>query len=208
MRWLVFTRSKGNLGSVNSTQTNDWPVGWIGGTLHPRSLRSLIATMEIIVLPYLVISFVIAWAIFSPFAKIDKVDRWHFAPVTISDLLATFLPNGLFLSLATTSLPDDDTPVWLYGSIVLVSFLLAATSLAIGLFLLAKMLPISSLKRIAIIGVIVPLGATLTIAWVALPLWAFAYSILLSIPATLVLVPVTYGLRMLSQWVCSPQLDG
>ncbi len=60
----------------------------------------------------------------------------------------------------------------------------------------------STVKRMAIIGVIIPIGAMLSVAWFALPLLASTDSVLYAIPATISVAPVTVLLRYLSGWSC------
>lgn len=158
--------------------------------------------MEIIVLPYMAISFMIGWAIFAPFAEIDNLDRWSFARIETSDLLATFLPIS-FLLAAITWLLQSETVPWIFVvAIAAMIFLFTLLALIAGLFLLAKLDHPTSIKRMAIIGLIIPLGSFLTFAWIAVPLTAFAASVLYSIPAALAILPITLCLRAMSHWVC------
>ena len=57
--------------------------------------------MEIIVLPYMAISFAIAFAIFSPLNQIDDLHDWSFARIETGDLFAVFLPISGFLALVS-----------------------------------------------------------------------------------------------------------
>lgn len=59
--------------------------------------------MEIIVLPYMAISFLIGWAIFSPLAKIENLKQRKFARIETVDLLAMFLPFSYLLAIAKWS---------------------------------------------------------------------------------------------------------
>ena len=158
--------------------------------------------MEIIVLPYMVISFSIAWAVFSPFADVDGLHEWSFSKIETIDLLAIFLPACCLLAVFKLTVPSGTLSMPILGLIALFIVLFALSGLVVGLFLLAKMRRTSSFKRMAVIGIIVPLGSLLTIAWIGLPLVAFAGSVIFAIPATVAVVPLTWGLRVLSRWVC------
>ena len=159
--------------------------------------------MEIIVLPYIAISFVIGWAVFSPFSKFDDLGRLTFDRIATSDLLATFLPLSFSLATFRQIVPADSLSIFVL--IFAGTFLLscAIAGLIAGLFLFDKMERPSSLKRMATIGIIIPLGSLFTLAWIALPLAACVYSVSYAIPATLLVLPATLLLRSLSAWVCS-----
>lgn len=158
--------------------------------------------MEIIVFPYMAISFAIAWAIFSPFAQLDDLQKWSFARIETIDLLAVFLPMSLLWAAVRAMTPDEYLSLPLL--VVLASAILSLTLFGFlaGLFIIAKMQPPPAIKRMALIGIILPLGSLLTVAWIGLPLLAFAGSFLYAIPAIISVVPVTLGLRGLSGWVC------
>ena len=169
---------------------------------YPEANPESAESMEIIVIPYMVISFSIAWAIFSPFAEVDGLNEWTFARLETSDLLAIFLPVCFLLATLKLATPTDTLSALTLGTIAIVIVLFSAAGLVSGLYLLAKMRKTSSAKRMAIIGIIMPLGSLLTIMWVALPLMALAGSILFAIPAAVAVVPLTWSLRILSKWVC------
>ena len=167
--------------------------------------------MEIIVLPYLAISFAIAWAVFSPFSTIDDIHEWTFDKVEIGDLFAVFLPIGFLLAFTIWAIPTDSISVVNLSLILSAILLFSFSGLLTGLYLFAKLNRIHSVKRMTIIGIIVPIGSFLTFGWVVFPLAGMASSegsILLAIPATIVVLPVTWVLRSLSQWVCRPASDG
>lgn len=160
------------------------------------------SAMEIIILPYMAVSFAIAWAIFAPFAALTNLRQWSFSPIQTSDLLATFVPLSLLLALGAWVDPPAELRafVWLATIALVVAF--AGGGLLGGLYLLAKMESQSVLARMVLIGLVIPLGALLTMAWISIPLVAYAHSMFLAIPATLAIVPMTYGLRALSCWIC------
>ena len=157
--------------------------------------------MEIIVLPYLAISFLIAWAVFSPFAKLDDLHEWTFARIETSDLLAVFLPFSVLLGMVTWATPTVTITALGWSLIAAAIFLFTLFSFVVGLYLLVKMHQTPSLKRMALIGVIIPTGALLTLAWFVIPFAAFTSSILYAIPAAAAIIPVTFALRLLSIWV-------
>lgn len=158
--------------------------------------------MEIILLPYMAISFSIAWAIFSPFAKIDDLQEWTFARIETSDLFAIFLPLSFLWAVVKWTTPEDLLSVPVLALSATGIFLLTFFGFVAGLFLLAKMNQTPPAKRMAVIGIIMPLGSLLTIAWFAVPMLASAGSILYAIPAILSVVPATLAFRGLSVWVC------
>ena len=122
--------------------------------------------------------------------------------------MAIFLPISLLLSLATWALPPDTVPALIVVLVVIAICLFAGAALMGGLFLLAKLNPLTSLKRMVMVGIIIPLGSSLTLAWIAVPVWAYASSIVYLIPATLMIIPVTLALRGLSVWVCRKNSPG
>jgi hypothetical protein len=162
--------------------------------------------MEIIILPYMAISFLIGWAIFSPLADLEGLDAWTFARFEMSDLFGVFVPVSLLFSYATWALKTAEVPVvgWsiLASAIILFSFL----GLVTGLYVLAKMKPTAPLKRLTLIGVVIPLGSLLTVFWFAIPVVAMASSVVYSIPAAVALVPITLVLRWLSHWIRGSRL--
>lgn len=160
--------------------------------------------MEIIVLPYIAVSFAIGWAIFSPFSRFEDLGRLTLDRLATSDLLAMFLPISLQLTVAKWTLTLETLSVWTLVAAAVTMLMFTTCGLVVGLFLLDKMSRTTSLKRIAVIGVIIPLGAMLTIAWIAFPFIGYAYSISYTIPATLSVVLATLLLRWLSVWVCHP----
>ena len=164
--------------------------------------------MEIIVLPYMAISFAIAFAIFSPLNQIDDLHDWSFARIETGDLFAVFLPISGFLALVSWLGRGDTIPVsWLVliaTAIVLFSF----AGFVAGLYVLAKLEKASVAKRVSLIGVILPLGSFLVIAWITVPAMALAGSIYFSIGAAIALVPVTWILRMMSIWVATQHAGG
>lgn len=163
--------------------------------------------MEVIVLFYMAISFFIGWAIFSPFAAIEEMREWSFAKPEISDLLALFLPFSFSFSLLLWTVPRDVRSVelvTLFGAgVTLVSFL----GLCLSLFFLAKMERMSPAKRMTMIGIVIPVGAFLTLGWISFPLYGFAKSTIFAIPATLFIPVATLILRGLSDWVCRKNPD-
>lgn len=159
--------------------------------------------MEIIVLPYMAISLLVGWAIFAPFAAIDEFERWSFSKVETSDLLTIILATS-FLLAATNWLRQAIEIPWFILATIFASIILFVTfTFFTGLFLLAKLEGTPSIKRAAIIGIIIPFGSVLTFGWIALPMLAFTGSGTYSILATLVTVVLTVGLRAMSNWVCS-----
>ena len=92
-----------------------------------------------------------------------------------------------------------------YGMSIVASaiFLFAFFGFFAGLYLLAKMKQTAPLKRMALIGVVIPLGSLLTVTWFTIPVFALASSFAYSIPAAIAVVPITLTLRWLSYWVCS-----
>lgn len=159
--------------------------------------------MEIVILPYMAISFIIGWAIFSPFADLEGLDAWTFAPIEMSDLFGVFVPVSLLFSWATWTFQTANVALVGWSIVASAIFLFAFLGFALGLYLLAKMKQTAPLKRMTLIGIVIPLGSLLTVTWFAIPVFAMASSIAYAIPATVALVPITLALRCLSNWVCS-----
>jgi len=78
----------------------------------------------------------------------------------------------------------------------------AFSGLMLSLFLWDKMETQNSAKRMTLVGIVIPVGFTLTMAWVALPLYALGQSLLLAIPAMPSIAIITLVLRGLSLWIC------
>ena len=163
--------------------------------------------MEIIILPYMAISFIIGWAIFSPFADLEGLDTWTFAQIEMSDLFGVFLPVSLLFAAATWSLKTANVAVIGWSIVASAIFLFAFFGFIVGLYLLAKMKPTAPLKRMTLIGVVIPLGSSLTVLWFVIPVLATAGSIVYIIPGAVAVVPITLALRWLSSWVCRSSLS-
>jgi len=158
--------------------------------------------IEIIILPYMAVSFAIGWAVFSPFSSLEDLDSLTFEKLTTIDILASFLPLCVMLSLALAANPKEASSTLLLVLLGVAILGFTIGGLAIGLFLLSKLQNVTSLKRIAINGVVIPFGSLLAIAWFVIPIWASSYSIFLSMPAMLALPVCVLALRAISDWAC------
>ncbi|MEM7783267.1 MAG: hypothetical protein AAF939_04330 [Planctomycetota bacterium] len=163
--------------------------------------------MEIIVIPYFAISCVIGWVIFSPFSAIEDLDDWTFAKVEIVDLLAIFLPIGLLLALSNQIIPFGKTPTVIVVIIASSIFLFAIFSFFVSLFVFAKLDNLAASKRMATIGILIPMGSILTLAWIAIPVVFYASYGFLAAPITFAMMPLTIVLRILSAWVCQTKTN-
>lgn len=161
--------------------------------------------LEIVILPYMAVSFAIGWAIFSPFSTLEELDSLSFARLETVDLISCFIPLSFLLAIATWAIPFSEATTVLLPVVVGVAIVFTIFSLAASLYLLSKIELKSSLRRMAVGGVVVPFGLLMAIAWIAVPLWAFSYSILYSMPATLAVAIATVVIRRLSVWVCEEQ---
>lgn len=161
--------------------------------------------MEIIVFPYMAISALFAWAIFSPFAVIEGLDEWSFSRLRTGDLLAIFLPIGLALTIGNLILPTARRSTVSLAVLAILAICFGLFALFIGLFLFAKMKNASSAKRATTIAIVIPLGTLLVVGWIAVPAVAYAGPVHYSIPAVIGLVPITWGIRKLSSWVCDQE---
>lgn len=159
--------------------------------------------MEIIILPYMAISFIIGWAIFSPLADLEGLDTWTFARIEMSDLLGVFVPVSLLFACATWDLRATNVAVFGWSIVATAIILFAFLGFAAGLYVLAKMKPTAPLKRMALIGIVIPMGSLLTVSWFAIPIFAMASSFVYSIPAAVAVIPITLALRWISNWVCT-----
>jgi hypothetical protein len=164
--------------------------------------------LEIVVLPYMAVSFAIGWAIFSPMFRLENLDTFSFAKLETIDLIACFVPLCTLLSLTTNAVPYRAGTAYLLVLAFSLCVAFSTGSLVVSLFLLEKMEHRPSLKRMAIGAIVVPLGTLLTIAWVGIPIWAFSYSTLYSMPATLGVAIATFTIRQLCSWACGddPQI--
>ena len=158
--------------------------------------------IEIIILPYMAVSFAIGWAVFSPFSSLEDLDSLTFEKLTTVDILASFLPLCVTLSISLAAIPKDALTALLLTLIAAAIFGFTIMGLAIGLFLLSKLQNTTSLKRIAVNGIVIPFGSLLAIAWFVIPIWASSYSIFMSMPAMLAIPVCVLGLRAISDWTC------
>ncbi len=163
--------------------------------------------MEIIVLPFMTISFVIAWAVFAPFTSIDGMDSWTFAKIRTADLLAIFLPICVQLALANWLVALREISRLELSVVIGTIAVFSLTTFLCGLFVIEKMQNLSAVKRMTIIGLIVPLGTFLCFAWVVVPLLAFTSYAIYSIPLAILFVPLVFALRRLANWACSKELS-
>lgn len=162
--------------------------------------------MEIIVLPFLAFSFLIAWAVFSPFSALDELDDWTFDEIQTCDMIAAFLPLSAGLATLTSTLNPTKHPA-IFCTLLAAVVLFSSFTLFAGLFVLAKMTSTSSAKRMAIIGLIMPAGSFLCLAWIVVPVLAFTAYAWYAIPFTLIFVPIVFVIRKLSFWACNPGQD-
>lgn len=161
--------------------------------------------LEIFAFPYFVVSGVIGWAIFAPFFRMSEFDSLSCAKVATSDLLAVSLPVGVVYLSANWSLPLSIQSPWVQAFVLTLALAFAATALITGLFLVPKEFPVTSAKRMAIVGIIAPFGVLLTIGWIGLPIWACLHSILYLLPSMIAIAAATFGLRLLGLWVCQAE---
>ncbi|MEM6688804.1 MAG: hypothetical protein AAF664_05215 [Planctomycetota bacterium] len=161
--------------------------------------------MEIFAIPYFAVSGVIGWVIFGPFFRILESESLSRANITVSDLLAVALPVGVLFGAARWVMPESFQSITVQVIVIAIAFAFAATALAAGLFLVPKGIPITFVKRIAVVGIIAPFGILLTIGWVGFLTWACVYSMLYLAPTTIVLAAAISGLRILGSWVCQDE---
>ena len=162
---------------------------------------------EIVIPFYMAITVLIGWAIYSPFVGAGSSQEQSFAKIQLSDLFAVFLPTGVVLALATSAVPNEK--MTFIGTMIVIAgtSFLALAGLLVGLFLLARMSKITVVKRMTMIGILIPASLPLILAWGLLPIYAFAVSIHLMIPATLAIAISTYFLRLISVWICNNTID-
>lgn len=158
--------------------------------------------MEIFVLPYLAISAAIGYAVFQPFLRFDEFESLSCEKPSTGDLLAIMFPISVLFAVAKSVAPDRVLSPTTQLVVVLTAFFFAAVSLAAGLFLLPKEGRTSAVKRMAIIGVVVPFGLLLAIGWIGPLIWAAVYSTLYLVPGTVGILAATVLLRLLASWAC------
>lgn len=158
--------------------------------------------LEVFALPYLAVTGIIGWAVFEPFFRINDTDSLSCSHVTISDLLAAPLPVSFIILTARWMMPASGNAVYVQLLVLVSALAFAATSVAVGLFLVPKTFQVTFPQRLAIVGVIAPFGLLLTIGWVGFAGWACYYSVAYLAPAMIALVLATFGLRVLGLWAC------
>jgi len=161
--------------------------------------------LEIFAIPYFALTAVIIWAVFEPFFRAAHSESLSLTNITITDLLAISLPVGVLCLAAKWLIPASILTLSVQVIVSLVAFLFAAFALTAGLFLLPKHFQVTFLKRMAVVAIIAPAGIFLTIGWAGLLIWACTYSIVFSVPSSLAIVAVTFGLRILGLWVCQAE---
>ena len=158
--------------------------------------------LEIFALPYFGISGVIGWAVFEPFFRVEKTDSLSPAKLAITDLLAISLPVSIIFLGCQWIMPESIESPYVQATVVVIAMLYAASALTLGLFLIPKTIQVTFTERMAVVGVIAPFGIVLTIGWIAILIWASAYSILSLVPASIAIATATAGLRFLGVWIC------
>ena len=159
--------------------------------------------LEIFALPYFAITGVVGWAVFEPFFRADDTElSFSFAKIAITDLLAVCLPVGVLLTAARWMVPGTILSLPVQMIVLAIALLFAAIALIAGLFLVRRMIEITFLKRLAVVGVVAPFGILLTMGWVAFLVWSCTFSMSYIFPSSLAIAAATYGLRILSLWVC------
>ncbi|XZE56344.1 hypothetical protein SH139x_002448 [Planctomycetaceae bacterium SH139] len=159
--------------------------------------------LEIFALPYFAITGVVGWAVFEPFFRADDTElSFSFAKIAIADLLAVCLPVGVLLSAARWMMPVTNLSLAAQTIVLAIALLFALFALLAGLFLVRRMIEITFLKRLAVVGIIAPFGILLTIGWVAFLVWSCSFSMSYAFPSSLAIAAATYGLRIVGLWVC------
>ena len=161
--------------------------------------------LEIFALPYIAISGVIGWLIFGQFFRSNDSDSLSRGNITTGDLLAIALPIGVLFSSARWVIPVEILSPLVQAIMVMLTLLFAATALVVALFLVPKRFPVTSIKRMTVVGVIAPFGILLTVGWIGFLIWACTYSISYLAPSSIAIAAATSGLRMLSFWVCQAE---
>ena len=165
---------------------------------------------EIFVVPYMVISGVIGFAVFEPFFRFDNFETLSLSKLTIGDLLAIIFPIGVLFAIARWTIPEDVGSISIQLMVVAVVLLFAMIALVAGLFLIPDDRPLDLPKRMAIVGVVTPFGILLTLGWIGLLAWAGVYSTVYLVPCVLAIAVATSVLRVLAMWSCrnSPAVGG
>lgn len=158
--------------------------------------------LEIFALPYFAVSGVIGWVIFEPFFRNDESESLARADLAITDLLAISLPISVLFASVTWMMPARIRSLEVQAVVITSGLLFAAVALTLGLILVPRTFHLTFLKRMAIVGVIAPLGILLTIGWVGFLIWSWSYSILYLAPSSMAIAAAIAGLRILGVWVC------
>lgn len=167
-----------------------------------------LGVLEVFAVPYLGISAVIGWVIFEPFFRDGVVGSSADPPppagVAITDLMAVVVPLGVSFAWAGWAMPEAIRSPTVQAIVIGLMTLFAAAAWVLGLFLLPPASRGVFLKRMAVVGIISPLGIVMTVGWIGFILWAGGYSILALVPSTVGVAACSAGLRVLSVWVCRP----
>ncbi len=158
--------------------------------------------LEIFAVPYFAISGVIGWVIFEPFFRRGESESFTLVNITTTDLLAVTIPISLIFLCAGWILPENIMSLPIQLVVIATAMLFAVLALILGLFLLPDNASISFFKRMAVVGIITPIGILLTLGWIGLLIWAGAHSMLYLAPSSIAIAAMCSGLRILGRWVC------
>ena len=158
--------------------------------------------LEIFAVPYLGVSAVIGWVVFEPFFRDGATEGPSAARVTITDLMAVTSTLGTSFAFIGWAMPEGIRSGSVQFAVIAVASLFATATFAMGLHLVPRASASSFLRRLTVVGVIAPFGASLTLGWIVLLMWAGWHSVLYLIPAAVAVAAMGGGLRALSIWVC------
>ena len=158
--------------------------------------------LEIFAVPYFAISGVIGWVIFEPFFRRGESESFTLVNITTTDLLAVTIPISLIFLCAGWILPENIMSLPIQLVVIATAMLFAVLALILGLFLLPDNASVSFFKRMAVVGIITPIGILLTLGWIGLLIWAGAHSMLYLAPSSIAIAAMCSGLRILGRWVC------
>lgn len=159
------------------------------------------ATAVACILAYFASGAISGYVVFSPFRFQLQANPIHRGKFQISDLLAVFIPIQIGLASLNTLFADVK---WYPVLAILVGTAFSiAVSLAwlYGLRLLARINVNNAAKRVLFLGVVVPLGFTLSAT--SFLIVVLAASIPQSLVRLLLIVTILLGLRWLGLWVLS-----
>jgi hypothetical protein len=141
----------------------------------------------------------VGYVVFSPFKHAIARPPTHDMRFTIVDLLATFLPFTLGHAALNGFYPDIDWNTGTSTFFFVTALVITGLSWFYGMRLLSRMRIDQSIKRIVLLGIVMPAG--FVVPTVALPILFDVQSVYQLVYRMAIVACVVFGMRLLSLWI-------